>query len=190
MKLQQIRTISLPRRPSTQIDISPAVPDDVSRIIEIDLAAGQLFAPLGLLNAEALDDHVPADILLDAIGKEHLDVARVPDGKLAGFVLVSKHGKGLYLDQISVDPAYGNRGIGTQLMRHLFDKAKRLNEAEIVLSTFRDVSWNGPFYAGLGFREISRHKFEPYMHDIERAQAPFMDISKRIFMKKRIRRAK
>ena len=34
--------------------ISPAQPEDIPAMIEIDLAAGQLFAPTGLLTGEAL----------------------------------------------------------------------------------------------------------------------------------------
>ncbi|MGB3626340.1 MAG: GNAT family N-acetyltransferase [Henriciella sp.] len=176
-------------RLANHLAISPATPDDVDRIIEIDLAAGQLFAPTGLLTDEALDDHVPADILLNAVDAGFLDVARTEDGGAVGFVLVSEKGAGLYLDQISVDPAHGKMGVGRMLMDNLFDKAARLGVSHISLSTFRDLRWNAPFYRRLGFEEIARHDFEPYMVDIERAQAPFMDVSKRVFMKKVIRKA-
>lgn len=166
--------------------ITAAKCDDVSRIIEIDLAAGQLFAPTGLLSDEALGDHVPAEVLLSAIERGILSVARVTNGSVAGFILASERGDGWYLEQISVDPAFGQRGIGRQLMLHLFDRAADNGAREITLSTFRSLPWNGPFYAQLGFKEISRAQMEPFMLDIEQAQAPFMDVSKRMFMKKRI----
>ena len=48
--MQQIRS---------EYDIEPALPEDIDRLIEVDLAAGQLFAPTGLLSDDALHDHVP-----------------------------------------------------------------------------------------------------------------------------------
>ena len=59
----------------------------------------------------------------------------------------------------------------------------------VSLSTFRDLPWNGPFYASMGFREISRQQFEPYMIEIEEAQKPFMDVTKRCFMRRKVRRS-
>ncbi|WP_370237024.1 GNAT family N-acetyltransferase [Henriciella sp.] len=152
------------------------------------MAAGQLFAPTGLLNDEALKDHVPRHIMQEAIRSHRLDVARVPDGRAVGFTLVSLKPTALYLDQISVHPEYGRSGIGRSLMRQLVTKARELGQTRIVLSTFRDVEWNGPFYASLGYKPVQRTDYEPFMIDIEKAQAPFMDVSKRIFMRKRIRK--
>lgn len=169
--------------------ISPARREDVGRIIEIDLAAGQLFAPTGLLSAEALEDHVPEDDLLNAIDRGFLKVARTRGGLVAGFFLASERGNGLYLEQISVDPAFGKKGIGRQLMQHLFDLAEDIGVNEITLSTFRSLAWNGPFYTRLGFEEVDREQMEPFMLEIEEAQAPYMDVSKRMFMKKPIRKA-
>ena len=58
----------------------------------------------------------------------------------------------------------------------------------ITLSTFRDLAWNGPFYKSLGYRVLPRRKLEPFMLVIEEAQKPFMDVTKRVFMMKRVRK--
>ena len=172
--------------PSSYIDA--AGPSDIPRLIEIDKEAGRLFEPTGLLSAAALDDHVPEDVLIEALRKNLLILARHEDAKPVGFALVSLREDCLYLDQISVSPAFGKRGIGTKLMRHVEVRAIEFDRLSIVLSTFRDVPWNAPFYSSLGYKIIKRRHMQPFMLSIEDAQRPFMDVSKRVFMRKRVRK--
>lgn len=174
--------------PSPAFRIEPAGPSDILKLIEIDKAASRLFEPTGLLSAEALADHVPAEAFEWAMRHELLDVARLHDGAPVGFTLVSGRGAGLYLDQISVDPAHGKKGIGRALMKHVIQKAHESGLPEVTLSTFRDLPWNGPFYASLGFSPLPRKDMEPFMHEIESLQARSMDVTQRIFMRKRVRR--
>ncbi len=163
-------------------------PVAIERLIEVDRAASSLFAPTGLLTPEALMDAVGSDDLLSALNNGWLLAAVIDDAPATGFVMASRRGNGLYIDQISVDPAYGRRGIGRALMQGIENLALQNNLREMTLSTFRDLPWNAPFYAGLGFRPIRRRDLEPFMQAIEAAQAPFMDISKRTFMRKRLRK--
>lgn len=176
------------------LDIQPeytigrAQPCDVPAIIEIDKAAGMLFGPTGLLSDDALRDHVPADVLLEASELGTLDVIRRTDKEPVGFALFTDRNEGLYLDQVSVHPRSGRQGLGTILMQHLDQRAAALSKAHITLSTFRDLAWNGPFYRSLGYRVMKRSDLEPYMLAIEDAQRPLMDVTKRVFMRKHIRR--
>lgn len=170
------------------LDIGAASAADVDRLIEIDQAASSLFAPTGLLGEDALKDHVPAAAFEQAIGDGSLLVARHSDGTLMGFCLVSERPGCRYIDQISVDPAYGRQGIGRALMQQTEADARLASAPSLVLSTFRDLPWNAPFYASLGFRPMKRHQLKPFMLEIEREQARHMDVSKRIFMRKRLRK--
>ena len=172
-----------------QVEICPAGPSDIERIIAVDKAAGQMFAGTGLLPDEELEDHVPGHVLADALRAKLLDVARLEDGNVVGFTLVSVRPGTLYLDQISVHPEAGKRGIGTQLMRNIEQKAIELDLGEITLSTFRSVPWNAPFYASLGYKPIKRSELLEFMLEIEEAQRRVMDVTKRVFMRKRVRKA-
>lgn len=169
--------------------IRPGHAGDLDDIIRADIAASALFAPTGLLSPEALDDHVEKQALLASIDADQLDVAELPGDGVVGFSQFTKIDDDIYLQQISVDPAFGRRGIGRLLMARLDDRAEDSGAAQITLSTFRDLAWNGPFYASLGFAELSRREYAPYMTAIEASQAPFMDISKRIFMRKPVRKS-
>ncbi|MEO1189813.1 MAG: GNAT family N-acetyltransferase [Pseudomonadota bacterium] len=162
--------------------------DDIAALISIDKAASALFAPTGLLEPSALEDHVPADVFEQEIPQENVFVARNAHGWAVGFVLVRLRGNGLYLDQVSVHPDHGQKGIGRALVVRVLAEAENRKLPHVSLSTFRDLAWNGPFYESLGFKEIPREKLEPYMIEIEDAQKPFMDVTKRCFMRCKVRR--
>lgn len=103
---------------------------------------------------------------------DHLDTsgwAPAPSGseraEQPGFVLVAgdpvvgfAHVRDLdgraHLDQLSVHPDHGRRGIGQALVRAVMYECARRGFESITLCTFAAIPWNGPFYARLGFREI------------------------------------
>ena len=162
--------------------------EDIAALISIDKAASALFGPTGLLEPSALEDHVPAEVFEQEIPRANVFVARNPHGWVVGFALVRLRGNGLYLDQVSVHPDHGQKGIGRALVIRVLTEAETRKLPHVSLSTFRDVAWNGPFYASIGFKEIPREKLEPYMIEIEDAQKPFMDVTKRCFMRRKVRR--
>jgi GNAT superfamily N-acetyltransferase len=162
--------------------------EDIAALIAVDKAASTLFEPTGLLDASALDDHVPTDVFETEIPMGNVFVARTSHDWPIGFVLVRPKGNGLYLDQLSVHPDHGQKGVGRALILRVLSEAERRKLPHVSLSTFRTIPWNGPFYARLGFQEISPDKLEPYMREIEEAQRPFMDVTKRCFMRRKVRR--
>jgi GNAT superfamily N-acetyltransferase len=56
-----------------------------------------------------------------------------------------------HVEQVSVLPAHSGRRLGAALVDHLEDIARREGRPAITLTTFRDVPWNAPYYARLGF---------------------------------------
>jgi GNAT superfamily N-acetyltransferase len=168
--------------------ISAGIPDDISALIAVDKAASALFEDTGLLTADALADHVPADMLEFEMPLGNVFVARNQHGWPVGFALVRPRGNGLYLDQVSVHPDHGQKGLGRALVIRVLAEAEHRKLPHVSLSTFRTIPWNGPFYGSLGFREIPSDKLDPYMREIEDAQSPFMDVTKRCFMRRKVRR--
>ena len=61
---------------------------------------------------------------------------------------------GAHLEQLSVHPERAGRGLGRALLRSGCDWAAAHGYLEITLATYRDVPWNGPFYASEGFVEL------------------------------------
>lgn len=168
--------------------ITDAEVDDIPALIAVDRAASALFAPTGLIREEDLDDHVPVNVLEAEIPQGNVFAVRNEHGWAVGFALVRPRGNGLYLDQISVHPDHGQQGLGRALVLRVLTEAEARKLPYVSLSTFRDLPWNGPFYASMGFKELSRDKLEPFMLEIEAAQMPHMDVTKRCFMQRKVRR--
>lgn len=177
----------MPRLPDGY-EITRADSEEVDVLIGVNIAGDTLFADTGLIDSAHLGEHVPADVFAEAIAGRNVFVARErAGGAIVGFTLTSERGGTLYLDQVSVHPDHGRRGLGRALVARVIEDAKDRGFKRATLSTFRDVPWNGPFYRKLGFREVRASRHEPWMEELEAAQATTLDVSKRCFMQKRLR---
>ena len=75
-----------------------------------------------------------------------------------------------HLEQLSVLPAQGRRGIGGALVAAALEEARWAGYDEMSLCTYRDVPWNGPFYARLGFEPVEHlaaHQQRLRDHEVE-----------------------
>ena len=61
-----------------------------------------------------------------------------------------------HLKEVDVHPDHGHRGIGTRLVMAVCKSVGLAGYAFVTLTTFRDVPWNMPLYAKLGFQEVDR----------------------------------
>lgn len=68
-----------------------------------------------------------------------------------GFVQVIEVDGWAHLEQVSVLPEFGRRGIGRRLVDAAADAARERGYRELTLRTFVDVPWNAPFYLTCGF---------------------------------------
>ncbi len=163
-----------------------ATHEDIGAIQAVDLDASRLFEPTGLIH-DGPDgpQPVPAKFLGDGIKSGLVTVAVFePENLIVGFTLARRVSPDLYLDQISVASAFGRRGIGALLLNEVIVTADRLRLRGTVLSTFRDLSWNGPFYRQHGFEEIRRDQMKQWMLQLEAIQSYTMDVSLRCFMRR------
>jgi GNAT superfamily N-acetyltransferase len=164
--------------------------DEVAALQAIDLASAQLFVGLGLIDfgpEGAPAEPIPEDRLRRGFG-DGLVWAAVDDREqTVGFALCSDRGDDLYLDQLSVLPEHGRRGLGARLVRRCLAEAATRSHARVSLSTFRKVPWNGPFYRKLGFREVPGWRLQPWQEEIREAQKLTMDVKLRCFMERPVR---
>jgi N-acetylglutamate synthase-like GNAT family acetyltransferase len=78
-----------------------------------------------------------------------------------------------HIEQVSVASAHAGRGIGATLIDHLARTTSAQKIPALTLTAFRDVAWNAPYYARLGFEVIEPADQGPEMRDlIEPRRAP------------------
>ncbi len=76
-----------------------------------------------------------------------------PSAPILGFVQVLEIAGQAHLEQLSVRPDMGRRGIGGQLVEAAAAEAQTRGYTALTLRTYADVPWNGPFYVQHGFIE-------------------------------------
>ena len=76
-------------------------------------------------------------------------------GAPTGFAHVTYVDGSAHLAQLSVHPDHGRRGLGAALVREAMREAWYAGFERMSLTTYRDLAWNGPFYARLGFEEVT-----------------------------------
>ena len=154
-------------------------PAHAGRLREIERAAGVRFRDIGM-GAIADNEPTPVSILEARAELRQLLVARHDDGGIAGFLIWSAKDGFAYIEEVSVDPSHA----GHKLAAHMIDRLctdVRGRFARVSLATFRDVPWNAPYYAKIGFAEMP---FSPGPDHDEtwRQQAVHLDMSRRLFM--------
>lgn len=136
-----------------------AQPSDVDAMREIEQAAGRLFAEIGM-DEIAADEPPSRAMLLEYIHEGRAWIVEIA-GTRAGYALADiVDGRG-HVEQVSVDPDYGRQGIGRDLIETIGQWARGRGLEALTLCTFRDVSWNGPYYERLGFRPLQDAELTP-----------------------------
>ena len=114
--------------------------DELERLRDIERAAGVLFAEAGLPEVAA---HEPAPVEVLA---QYADAGRTwvvaVDGVPVGYAVADVVDGNAHLEQISVHPDDGRRGLGTLLLHHVCAWARDNGYATVTLTTFADLPWN------------------------------------------------
>jgi GNAT superfamily N-acetyltransferase len=138
-----------PTRPGPLI--RPVRLDELSLLPSLEAAADTVFEQLGigpLPGPGMVEDFAAALVVLvggdPPVGLCRIDAIPGPDGTTPG----------AHLEQLSVHPDHAGRGMGRSLLKAGCDWAAAAGYAELTLATYRDVPWNGPFYASEGFVEV------------------------------------
>jgi GNAT superfamily N-acetyltransferase len=134
---------SRPIDPSAAVPaIRPARPDELELLPDLEAAADTVFARLGIgpLPGPATAGEFGAALVVLVAGEPPVGLCRVDD-----------FDGDAHLEQLSVHPDHAGQGIGRALLRAGCEWAATNGYDEITLATYRDVPWNGPFYASEGF---------------------------------------
>lgn len=148
------------------------------------MSAARLLA--GHAPESVLNETTDRDVLQKAQQAGHLWVA-LADDVAVGFAHVEVIERdAAHLEEIDVDPAHGRLGLGTELVLRVCDWAVANGYAFVTLTTFRDVAWNMPFYARLGFEIVPRAELSPALRAVvEDETRRGIDPTRRVVMRRR-----
>ena len=138
--------------------IRPAQPEDLQRIRDIEVAAGQLFRAIGM-DSVADDPPMTEEELAAYQRAGHAWVATGPTGTAIAYILVDVLGVWAHIEQVTVDPDQGRRAIGSTLIAHAERWATWAGLRGLSLTTFTNVPWNAPYYERLGFRHLPENEW-------------------------------
>lgn len=137
------------------IRIRPTTLSDVAALSAIERAAAGRFRDIPELAWLADGEVIPAEQHLD-YAERGLSWLALANDQPVGFVLAEAHPSSLFIVELSVDLNWQGKGIGRQLIARVADCARKRGLTALTLTTFRDVPWNAPFYARLGFEMMTR----------------------------------
>jgi len=163
--------------------ITSAREQDLARLAAIELAAAKLLT--GHAPASVLRETTSRDVLRKALRDGHLWVV-LADDVAVGFAHVEIiEVNAAHLEEIDMHPEHGRHGLGTKLVAHICEWAAAAGYDSLTLTTFRDVPWNMPFYARMGFQVVPDSELSPALRavvDDERRRG--LDPSSRVVMRR------
>lgn len=167
------------------VPIRFARPDDVPALSAVERAAATRFRHSALGAAAALATTLPAEVLAEAQREGRLWVATGDGGAPIGFALASAWDGVAHLEELSVVPEAGRRGIGSALLDTVVAWAAARGCRAVTLSTFRDVPWNAPFYARRGFRALDDAALGPALEAVRaHERAAGLPVQERTLMRR------
>lgn len=166
--------------------VRPAGPADLPLIAPIEESGDALFASVfGDLAGSALSNPAPT-------GSERAakpGFLLVSGDPAVGFVHVLELEGHAHLEQISVHPDHGRRGVGAALLEAACAEAQARGHAGITLMTYADLPWNGPFYAHHGFAEVEEGEPRlPYQRRLQEVEESLglQRHGRRVLMRRRL----
>ncbi|WP_235851007.1 GNAT family N-acetyltransferase [Paraburkholderia piptadeniae] len=174
-----------PHRPmqAPAVRYRPAVPDDVASIRFVEYEAAQRFVSVGLTGIAAARP-MDAPFVLKKVRAAEVIVAEC-GGACVAFVMFAMLRARIYVEALDVLPEHAGRRIGAALLDCVDARARGRGATHLVLSTFRDVPWNAPYYGRLGFSVLEDHELDAALKRIRALRiARGVDETKRVFMRR------
>jgi N-acetylglutamate synthase-like GNAT family acetyltransferase len=171
-------------------EVRAMTPADIPAVQGVEDAAGQRFRDCDDPRVARCADDAPftTEELTAWIERGRAWVA-TENGKVVGFIVVDAVDGCAHIDEVAVAPCAGRRGHGTALLDEASAWAVRSQLPAVTLTTFRDVPWNGPWYAHRGFRTLAEDEWTPAIRKLrEEEHSNGLDKGLRIVMRRELGR--
>jgi GNAT superfamily N-acetyltransferase len=128
-------------------------------------------------------DHAPPPVE-ELAASPAIFVAEIDD-VVVGYARIELVDDQTHLEQLSVLPDHGGKGIGTALIDAVCGWARERGDSRVTLTTFRSVAFNAPLYAKRGFQEIEEQDWPPGIKALIEAEATHgLDPADRVAMRR------
>lgn len=138
-----------------------AQPGDAQLLPAIETSAAQAFRQIAELSWLADSPPMPTARHHQLIALSTCWVALDAENRPQGFLSAEQHGNDLHVYELSVMQSMQGQGTGRRLMEAAKDYARSGRLGFVTLTTFKNVPWNAPFYARMGFEVIAAHELDP-----------------------------
>ncbi len=156
--------------------------EELTMLAQVERSAAVLFldTPYAFL---ANNDPLSLDFVQQRFQAGQVWVAVNKQDVVVGFAITREVDDTIYLQEMDVDPEHGRRGLGSALVETVCTWAELQSYKAISLSTFRDLPWNAPFYAKLGFRILYESELSISFQQIRQQEMEAgLPISDRVIM--------
>lgn len=163
-----------------EITIRPARYREIRKIRVIEETAQRMF--LDSDHPEAADlDPIPLARLCWQVRAGWLLVAADAHDQPVGFAACSLIDGDVFVEEVDVLPAFAGHRIGARLLDAVAATSASRSFERVVLTTFRDVPWNAPYYRRLGFHILQPEGWGPELVDwIEEENESGLDRASRV----------
>ncbi len=127
--------------------------EHLAALPQVERAAAEIF-PEGMIPDEVKDYVLTLEDFKNALAKNQLWTAVTLDNKPVGFAMAIAKDKSAMLAELDVDPEHQRKGLGRNLVQTVIKWAREEGFNHLMLTTFRNVPWNAPFYENMGFRSL------------------------------------
>lgn len=171
--------------PDRSFDIRRGCEADIATLQALERDAAESFLAIGY------DFCTDDDVVSEEDHKRVLAAGAVfiaeCDGAPAGFILLWPMDGYAHIAEVSVAQSFQKRGLGRVLIDAGESWARAAGFKTMSLTTFRDVPWNAPFYASLGYHAFTPGADEPEISAIRAEEiAAGLSDKPRVAMKKRL----
>lgn len=159
---------------------------DVDALRRIETAAAQRFRAIGMQDI-ATTEPLPESVMIAGAAEKRMWLARDSENNPVGFLLADVIVGMGYLKEMSALREVSGNKLGARMIDVMFEWAAQKGLPWVILRTFSQVPWNGPYYQRLGFDRVPVEHLNPAFRPIlAQERDAGMDPSQRVFMRKAV----
>ncbi len=130
--------------------IRSARADELHLLAAIEIDAFWALHEAGAVACEPTS--LPLEVLEQSLAQDLLFVAVDGNDRPFGFLAGIRKDGSVHIAELDVVRRWHKRGVGRRLMEAAIEAARAQDAAGVTLTTDRQVAFNAPFYASMGFR--------------------------------------